>query len=212
MMARPVAEYLMRFGKEADLPPPERIPEFAPIPQWSTEASPPQAEDHTEQIEAAREAGKAEGHEAAFAQFAEELETERQNHQEQLAAARQSWLEDEGERLRATLSASLTEIETRIAQSLSNVLMPFIADQLRKQMVAELVEKIYTLIGSDEAISIKITGPADLLDVLRAKLASERASISYEVSDGVDVSVKADQTTIETQLSTWLARLAGEME
>lgn len=212
MMARPVAEYLMRFGKDADLPPPERIPEFAPIPQWSTEAPQSEPEDYTAQIEAAREAGKAEGHEAAFAQFAEELETERQTHQEQLATARQSWLVDEGERLQFALSSSLTEIETRIAQSLSNVLMPFIADQLRKQMVAELIEKIYTLIGSDEAISIKITGPADLLDVLRAKLAAERASITYEVTDSVDVSVKADQTTIETQLSAWLARFAGEME
>jgi hypothetical protein len=68
------------------------------------------------------------------------------------------------------------------------------------------------LIGSDEAISIKITGPTDLLDVLRAKLAAERAAITYEVTDNVDVSVRADQTTIETQLSAWLARLAREME
>ena len=211
MMARPVAEYLMRFGKEAELPP-ERSPEFAPLPQWSNEASQPQPEDYTEQVEAAREAGRSEGHEAAFAQFAEELETERQNHQEQLAAARRSWVEEEGQRLHVALSANLTEIETRMAQSLSNVLMPFIADQLRKQMVAELIEKIYTLIGSDEAISIKINGPADLLDILRPKLAAERASISYEVTEGVDVSVRADQTTIETRLSAWLARLAGEME
>jgi len=215
-MARPVAHVLMHFGRHPHpLPPPEdRNVEFTPLPSPMQEAEANQAlaEEHALQLEAARESGRLEGYEAARAEFAEELERERQSHQEELAAARQEWLCEEGERLRADASTALAEIEARLAQSLGNVLMPFVIDTLRRQMIAELVETISTLIGNNEAISIKIGGPADMLEILRVKLADVQANFTYEVGEGVDVSVRAEQTMIETQLSAWIARIAAEME
>ena len=215
MMARPVAHYLEQFEKEPEpepVPQPGRGGDFAPIPLSPQDVSEAPADDSLLQLEAARESGRAEGLEAARREFAAELEQALQLHREQLAAARRKWSEEESTTLRASLTAGLTEMETRLAQSLSKVITPFVVDVLRKQMIEELTETIAVLIGSNETISIKIDGPADLLDFLRDKLAEVPARIEYEVTEGVDVSVRAEQTMIETQLSAWIARITAEME
>jgi hypothetical protein len=213
MMARPVAHYLRRFGDAPELaPPPDRGVDFSPIPSRPQDASEPPPDDPLLQIEAARESGRAEGLEAAREEFAAELEKALRLHHEQLEAARRKWLDEEGGTLRASLAAGLAEIEVRLAQGLSKVLTPFIIDALRKQMIEELTETIAVLIGTNETIAIKVNGPADLLDILRDNLAESPASIEYEVSESVDVSVRAEQTMIETQLSAWIARITAVTE
>ncbi|MGP0060187.1 MAG: hypothetical protein ACLPID_12960 [Beijerinckiaceae bacterium] len=213
MMARPVAHYLRCFGDEPELaPPPDRGVDFSPIPSWPQDVSEPPPDDPLLQIEAARESGRAEGLEAAREEFATELEKGLRLHHEQLEAARRKWLDEEGSTLRASLAAGLAEIEVRLAQGLSKVVTPFIIEALRKQMIEELSETIAVLIGTNETIAIKVNGPADLLDILRDNLAETPASIEYEVSENVDVSVRAEQTLIETQLSAWIARITAVTE
>jgi hypothetical protein len=213
MMARPVAHYLKCFTDE---PESEVLPEpaldFLPIPSRPQEVIEIPAEDPLLQIEAARETGRAEGMEAAREEFAAELETERQLHRQQLEAARRKWSDDESTALSASLAAGLAEIEARLAEGLSRVLLPFVIDALRVQMIGELSETIAVLLGNNEAVAIKVNGPADLLDMLRAKLAGASASIDYEVTESVDVNVRIEQTMIETQLSAWIARITAEME
>jgi hypothetical protein len=213
MIARPVAHYLRRFGDQPEpAPAADRGVDFLPIPSRPPDVNEPPPDDPLLQIEAARESGRAEGLEAAREEFAAELEKELRLHHEQLEAARRKWLDEEGGTLRASLAAGLAEIEVRLAQGLSKVVTPFVIDALRKQMIEELTETIAVLIGSNETIAIKVNGPADLLDILRDKLAEAPANIEYEVSEGVDVSVRAEQTMIETQLSAWIARITAVME
>jgi hypothetical protein len=213
MMARPVAHYLQCFTDEPETAVlPEPVPDFLPIPTWQQEVNEDPAEDLLAQIEAARESGRTEGIETARAEFAVELEAERETHRRQLEAARQKWADEESTTFGASLAAGLAEIEARLAQGLSGVLIPFVTDVLRAQMIGELTETIAVLLANNEAVSIKVSGPVDLLDMLRDKLAGASASIDYEVTESVDVSVRIEQTTIETQLSAWIARISAEME
>jgi hypothetical protein len=215
MMARPVAHYLMRFGAEAVAThQAEEKADFAPMPMWprETEQQEESAEDRLRELEAAREGGHAEGYAAAREEFATELEKQRKLHQSELAGARLQWVRDEGAALRAGLAAGLIEIEERLAQGVGRVLAHFVIDVLRKQMMTELIEAMRTIIATNEALPIKISGPENLLASLRESLAETRANVIYEVSDSIDVTVKADETTIETQLSAWVARIKAEME
>ena len=200
MMARPVAHYLMRFSDEPEAPRHETRELFVPFPVREPEEEEERITiaDHLLQLDVARENARAEGYEAA--------------HQEELAAVRRECLEQASDSLLAGLHSGLVEIEARLAESLGNVLLPFVVDRLRHQMVAELLDAIATLIASREAVAVKIAGPADLVDVLRGKFAQAEASIDFEVTDAIDVSVRAEQTVIETQLAAWIARLGAEME
>lgn len=213
MIARPAAHYLMRFGEEViATQQAEESAEFAPIGVvWPPE---PQetAEDRQAELDAARESGRAEGDAAAREECAAELEEERRAHQQELAAARQKWADEESVALKSALAAGVAEIEEQLAQAVGRVLSHFVIDALRSQMMTELVETLGVLIGSNEAIAIKIDGPADLLASLRGALDETHANITYEVTESVDVSVKAERTVIETQLSAWIAAIKAEME
>jgi hypothetical protein len=213
-MARPVAHYLMRFGEEPEAPRHEARELFVPFPVREPEEEEERiaVAEHLQQLDAAREDARAEGYETAHREIAEEFARRLQTHQEELAAARRDYLEQASDSLLAGLHAGLAEIEARLADGLGNVLLPFVVDRLRRQMVADLLDAVTTLIASREAVAIKIAGPADLVEMLRGKLAQAEARIDFEVNDAIDVSVRAEQTVIETQLATWIARLGAEME
>ena len=54
----------------------------------------------------------------------------------------------------------------------------------------------------------RISGPSNLLDLVRAQLDTERRmAIEYQVTDTLEIRVVADQTVIETQMSVWAERL-----
>lgn len=209
MTTRPVAEYLMQFGAQADVEPAlDLCGEVTISPIWKQELE----EDLETALESARESGRVVGFEAAQAEFEATLDRERKSFEERLAAGRQEWTRKEGERLSETLAAALRTMEESIAESVARVLRPFIVDSLRRQMLDQLVDHIATMIGNNEKILIKIAGPTDLLDSLRERLASIPVAIDYEPRDSVDVSVVSEQTAIETQLQAWIDLIDAETE
>jgi hypothetical protein len=212
MMTRPVAEFLTRFDGDRDAAEVVEAPRIELVPLWPEE--PVRGEDprHAEEVEAARESGKAEGFAAAQEELSLELERQRQSFDMQLRAARQHWCREQGDLLRERFEAALAEIEQRIAEGLGRVLMPFLTEVLRRRMMEELIETIDLLVASNETVTIKIEGPYDLLASLQAKLATRRAMIEYAVADGIDLVVTADQTKIETQLAAWLASISPAIE
>ena len=51
--------------------------------------------------------------------------------------------------------------------------------------------------------------PQDRIQALKQKFSDRPASISYALSDGVDVRVRVDDTVIETQLGAWMQALGA---
>ena len=169
MMARPVALYLAHFDVGTMVHPLSKgVEQQALPPLWASDQD--EGSNSETLLEAAREAGRAEGAEAAHLQAAAEIEGARLEFEEQLAAERQKWLHEEGEALKDRFATALRQIEDDLAECVARVLGPFIVESLRRQMIAELVEHIGGMIASHETMAIKIGGPADLLAVLQDKL------------------------------------------
>jgi hypothetical protein len=211
MMPRPVADYLVQIGLESVEPPVMSAPlepDLAPL--WPEEPE----EDPQIAIDAAREEGRAEGLEtarvAAKAEYEDELARAQARFDAELKAAREAWAHEEGARLLEQLAVAMRAIEEGLADSVARVLRPFIVATLRRQMIDKLVENIRTIVGSTEMTAIQIAGPADLIEVLRAELQGAPAAFHYVTQDSVDVSVIAEQTSIDTRLKAWTDLIGAE--
>jgi hypothetical protein len=205
MIARPVAEFLVQMELGASEPAALFIPTDADLtPMWSEEVK----DDPQAQIDAARNEGYAAGVEAATAEHAAQLALAREQFAAELATARETWAREEGDRLREQLAAALLAMEETFADAVGRVLQPFVIAALRQRMIDKLIDGVRTIAGSADKIVIQISGPADLLEILRQHLQAAPAAIEYVTRDGVDVRVVAEQTSIDTQLKAWIDLIA----
>ncbi|WP_342739052.1 hypothetical protein [Bradyrhizobium sp. B117] len=125
-----------------------------------------------------------------------------------LGEERAKWSDQQAAAIVSGFEAACREIETNIASSVARILLPFLADAVRDKAIGSLVEQVAALTGNSPVPVFKVTGPSELLDLVRTQLdASRRASIEYEPAETLEVRVVADQTVIETQISAWSERL-----
>jgi hypothetical protein len=101
----------------------------------------------------------------------------------------------------------LRTIEESIANSLANVLEPFLVAELRRQAIDELALIMRGLMSQEDGMTLEVSGPDDLLAALRERLAGDGLKVRFAAAEGSDVRVHADQTIIETRLGIWLAKV-----
>ena len=148
------------------------------------------------------------GHTAGLAEGEAKLAEERVRSAIRLGEERAKWSDQQAVAIVSGFEAACREIETNIASSVARILLPFLADAVRDKAIGSLVEQIAALTGNSSAPAFKVTGPSELLDLVRTQLeASRRTGIAYETAEAVEVRVVADQTVIETQISAWSERL-----
>jgi hypothetical protein len=206
MMARPIANYLVRFGPgEAAIEIPEEHVFIASAPAE-------EPEDPTDLVEEARARGYAEGYDAAKAEEAVRVAQEQLEFDEKLAAARQAWTTEEGDKLVERITAAGQQLEAEIAKCVDGILRPFLVETLRRQAVEELARDVAVLLADDKHAVISISGAEDLLAAVRSKLPASNAAIDYVPNESVDVCVVARQTIIETRIAAWLERLQAAAE
>ncbi|PDT89738.1 hypothetical protein CO669_13160 [Bradyrhizobium sp. Y36] len=181
---------------------PQPQPQAQPQPQ---PPSPPKAEaPPVNLLEDAYRRGLAAGAAEGDAKLAEE----RVRSAIRLGEERAKWSDQQAVAIVSGFEAACREIETNIASSVARILLPFLADAVRDKAIGSLVEQIAALTGNSSVPAFKVTGPSELLDLVRTQLeASRRTGIAYETAETVEVRVVADQTVIETQISTWSERL-----
>ncbi|OAF07343.1 hypothetical protein [Bradyrhizobium neotropicale] len=148
------------------------------------------------------------GYAAGLAEGDAKLAEERVRSAIRLGEERAKWSDQQTLAIVNGFASACREIETNIASSVARILLPFLADAVRDKAIAALVEQISALTSNSSVPVFKITGPAELLDLVRAQLeAARRTGIEYQSADTVEIRVVADQTVIETQISTWAERL-----
>ncbi|MBB4199349.1 hypothetical protein CCR94_05825 [Rhodoblastus sphagnicola] len=150
-----------------------------------------------------------EGREAARRELAETRADLREEVEAHAARERRKWVETEGERLFEAHRAALADFETRCAQIVANILRPFLNQAVITRVTDSLVENLEVLFASRANVLFEISGPPDLLDALKSKFEGRSASISYAMSDSIDVRVRAEDTIIETQLAAWMQALGA---
>ena len=198
MTAIPLARFLVEFGGDGDHRADGLRQDIRPNAAWMADANARVAESHAQ--------GHAEGKAAAEAELAAKLETQRKDFEQQLAMARQSWAATEGNALSETFLHALRDLETRLAGTMARILRPFLETEIRRAAIDELVATIETIVSRDEIAKIEVSGPDDLLGVLRARLAG-KVSATFVAHDVCDVRVSIEQTTLETRLGAWIGAI-----
>jgi hypothetical protein len=148
------------------------------------------------------------GHAAGVAEGETMLAEERVRSAIRLGEERSKWSDQQAVAIVNGVTAACREIETNIASSVARILLPFLADAVRDKAIGTLVEQIAALTSNSSVPAFRVTGPSELIDLVKVQLdAAGRSGIEYQAADTAEVRVLADQTTIETQIETWIDRL-----
>ena len=148
------------------------------------------------------------GHTAGLAEGEAKLAEERVRSAIRLGEERAKWSDQQAVAIVNGFDAACREIESNIASSVARILLPFLADAVRDKAIGSLVEQISALTSNSPVPAFRVTGPSELIDLVRTQLnLAGRSGVEYQSADTVEVRVLADQTTIETQISTWMDRL-----
>jgi len=169
-------------------------------------SSVPNAVDIQAATEAWRERGVAEGMEKAKAACDALIAKKEQEHKVKIEQARKAWAEAEGALLAKQLSRNVAALKAEIEASLARILTPILGQKLIEEALAKVAIEIGKLLSDEDAIKLKVYGPADLLFQLSKHLPPS-VNVAVTAQDKPEVTVFANKTVIETRLTEWLARL-----
>ena len=207
-------------------PPPPKIQDVLTRPKEARREPQPQPQTHSQpqlqpQLQSPPPAPKAEapavnllddafrrGHAAGVAEGESRIAEERVRSAIRLGEERAKWSDQQAVAVVSGFETACREIETNIASSVARILLPFLADAVRDKAIGSLVEQIAALTGNSPVPVFKVTGPSELLDLVKTQLGTaRRTGFEYEAADTFEVRVVADQTVIETQITAWSERL-----
>ncbi len=140
------------------------------------------------------------------------LEELRAYHAQQLDVERLTWVNRESEQLAEQIAGGLKEIENRLADIVARILRPFVSEAIHVQAIDELLLALDAVLGADEGVTLEISGPDDLLQILREKLRSKNVAVLFTANEHTDIRVVAGQTVLETCLGTWMKRVEERIE
>src|SRR5262249_3573225 len=139
--------------------------------------------------------------------FEQKLDDERQRLDQRLTDERSDLLGGVAAKLAADLDQVANQLETRIAGVVARVLEPLITGAVQRQAVTTFVEQLATLVTGSRRPAIRITGPAELLDLVRGALSGRALAVEFRTAPDTEVSVVVDDVLLETRLKLWVERL-----
>lgn len=206
-MAVPVARYLHEFrplGPVHSGPP-------GPSAIRSVATSPVSEAILAAEVAAAERRGREEARKAAQAEAQERLLDAERRFEERIAAERLRWTTEQAERLCGEIGSAVSQLGTSISGAVAGILAPFVSDAVRAEAVAELAKATEVILSGRHDISLRISGPGDLLGALRARLGDNAAGIEFVPGPVSEVRVVGGSTLVETQLRAWAEQLRQAM-
>lgn len=220
MSAKALKLHLPHFGtpqlpRPADLEAPHQAPAKPVLAAVATEGKPeaaaparpakPAGPDHAAILAAAVASARSEALAEARQEFDAERTREAEAFDAHLDLARQQWAAETAETLQASLTSAHEAMEARICETLGRLLVPFLSEAVRAQALQDLSAVIARLLDDPKSPVLRVSGPSELIEVLRAR--HEAGGIQFQTNDAVDVRLVADDTVIETQLRAWTTQL-----
>jgi len=228
MTLRPVASYLTRFDEPTPAAPPPGFGDgfsFVGAGGFGGDAPGAEAEDAPPLFGA--EAGEAEEPPAATAedieaelrerieaelkaQFDAALEKEKADIADRIAAERRKWTMEEGARIGSLFHQALEVGVASIRSDLEHILEPFVTREILERLLKDFMMRLRARLADEDAPTLQLSGPPDLLEAISDKLKSEKITTSIVKNDGIDVSARIGSTLVETRMEEWLNRLREE--
>ena len=200
MSARPLAHFLVDFGKPPIAAAAGGLTSFAP----SAEEIESQIEDaRAAALEEGRAAGRMEAQEAA----AEALSQQAAAAEEAFAQARAAWVAEQADALSARVAEGLSELEQRIAALIAQCLRGVVLDAVAAPAIEALAQALRDHLNDERHVVLRVSGPRDLTEALRSRLAPTIASMDCIEADQPDITVTLGDTILETRLAAWRTAL-----
>ena len=130
---------------------------------------------------------------------AEKIRLERE-FQDQLAAAEVLFMQQTGTRMAEQIGDGLAAISSDLSGSLAAVLAPLVEERLRERTVEAFAQEVERMTKQFAAVSIEISGPSHLLDVLRMRPEIDPMRCTFWESGQSELSMKLDDAVVETRL------------
>ncbi len=125
-----------------------------------------------------------------------------------LEQARQAWADEVATRLSAQIPEALQALGESLSDATGRLLRPFLDGELHDAASRALIDQIRPLLAGEDGMLIRVSGPALLLETLRHVFPAGCA-VEFTENDAADVTIVAGETTIETRIEAWVARLEG---
>ena len=205
-MTLPIGLYLVDFGQQVM---PERptatldLDDLEPAPSLDEMDT---FEPGFEEVGEPEVPGDAAAAEAALLALRGEMAAMEAAHAAQIESTLRQWAEQEGGPLAASIRAGLAELESRLAQTVADLLLPVLSTAVHAKTVDEIKSALGSLIAGGASSLIRVSGPADLLDALKAALGTAPA-VEFTETETPEVTVVAGDTTLQSHLGDWAARL-----
>jgi len=158
--------------------------------------------------ETAYRRGLDEGTRLAEESIATQLKALQEEHQAQLQELRDTTDRHYAEMLAEGLQKEFVGLEQRLAASLASLLGPLVEERLSEIVVGSFASTLKNLWDREQALSIKVQGPASLLERLVEQLGPEASRIETEEAATGDLRVVLNDTLVESQLSNWLSMIS----
>jgi hypothetical protein len=181
-------------------------------PVTDPEPQQPVVDGQAEFIKSVEARVRAEEREIARKEFEDAIAAEKARHLEDMNDQRTIWVEQQALQMSAQIATAVEHIEANLSERIANILRPFVSESFRQQTLAEFKDVLTTLLSGRDASLLKISGPEDLLAVMKSHLERYGSSIEFLPSELVEMSVIAQDTLVQTQLNSWSVRLAQALE
>lgn len=203
-MGAPLARFLAEFSDykpaeppadepDVEMEAPEPLPE--PVPTEPVLTLTVASIAHA--LQGARETSAAAERERLEAIMEERLAAQRDEMNLAHEQAREAWVEQEGQRISASLAEATARFASELAEGAGNALRPLFSEAVREKILAEMRGALGQLLGDPAHPAIRIEGPADLLTAFGKTQAGD-VSIDYVESDQAELTIVTDQTRIES--------------
>ncbi|MCK9908094.1 hypothetical protein MXD81_03060 [Microbacteriaceae bacterium K1510] len=151
--------------------------------------------------------GKLEGYAAVLTEYDQKLAEQRGKFDAQLVEERQKWLDETAGKVAEGVKDVGNQLEAKIAQVVGRILEPLVTNVVQKQAVATFVEQLASITSDSRRPTLRISGPAELLDAVRSKIGVRAMAMEFRTAQTGDISVIVDDAVLETQVKLWTERL-----
>jgi len=140
----------------------DHVQHSSPRAQQPRPPAPPPEDD-------AFQRGRSEGYAAALAELEQKLADEKHRLSVQLSEERHNLLNGAAAKIASDIEEAGKQLEAKIAGVTARVLEPFISSAMQKQAVTSFVEQLASIASDGRRPALRITGPSDLLELVRSK-------------------------------------------
>ena len=179
-------------------------------------------------VEEAYERGKRDGMAAVQTDYDIKLAEQKAQHVMKVAVDRHRSTAENAKVMAERLAGAMKELESEICASVAAILAPFVVDIVRRRAIDDLARTLTSMVADRRPASLKVDGPRDLLDALKAALNDfplpveyvPIAALAYDPLeaghqgdvDSIEVQVRLDERVVRTEIGAWLDRLRGAMQ